>query len=163
MLTFKHEVFLTPARMEMTDTPTFSLESASEEKEEKDPEPYDSTVARYTNFRSEASPSSIIQRLREVITMLNGKLAASPGYKLRVEFSDASFFVQVFSDPKNSKQYVVDFRRKMGQAMLFRSRYQEIRSRLSDVILQPKTDSVKTDSAKADTVTTDAEAMTTST
>jgi len=163
MLTFKHEVFLTPARMEITDTPTFSLEDALEEKEEKDPEPYDSTVARYTNFRSEASPSSIIQRLREVITLLNGKLAASPGYKLRVEFTDASFFVQVFSDPKNSKQYVVDFRRKMGQAMFFRSRYQEIRSRLSDVILQPKTDSVKTDSAKADTVTTDSEAMTTST
>jgi len=130
--TFKHQVYDTPTR-DLTKQLDFQ-----EENKEGKPLVLDGSVARYTRFASSASPSSVVDRVSEVISTMGGKTARKDNFKLIAQFGAVTFISQVFTDPTNEKNVVADFRKKKGSAVEFRSLYQEIRAQLADIVLQPK-------------------------
>jgi len=130
--TFKHQVYDTPTR-DLTKQLDFQ-----EESKEGKPLVLDNSVARYTRFASSASPTSVVDRISEVITTMGGKTARKDNFKLKSQFGALTFVAQVFADPSNEKNVVADFRKKAGSAVEFRSLYQEIRAQLADIVLQPK-------------------------
>jgi len=98
----------------------------------------DETITRYTRFNSTAAPQKIVERVAEVIRSMRGKYSLKPGYKVKGQFHRNVFLVQVFADPKIPAQFVVDFRKKTGSAVDFRSLYQDVRAQLVDIVLQPQ-------------------------
>jgi len=111
----------------------------------------DTTVIRYTRFISASSPAKVADRISEVIHTMGGKTVARENFKIKAQFDGNSFIAQVFADPKEEKQVVVDFRKKVGSAVEFRNLYQEIRAQLADIVLQPKsTTTTETDTTDED-------------
>jgi len=98
----------------------------------------DPSITRYTRFNSTSAPSKIVERISEVVKKMGGRFSTKEGFKLKVESSGVAFVAQVFADSKIEGQYVVDFRKKKGSGLEFRSVYQDIRAHLADIILQPK-------------------------
>jgi len=130
--TFKHHVYDAPTR-DLTKQLDFQ-----EESKEGKPLVLDSSVARYTRFASSASPTTVVDRISEVIGTMGGKTARKDNFKLKSQFGALTFVAQVFADPVDEKNVVADFRKKTGSAVEFRGLYQEIRAQLSDIVLQPK-------------------------
>jgi hypothetical protein len=93
------------------------------------------------SFDSKVSPSQILERLVEVITSNDGKSSeGKDSYKVKAEFQSPAikFVAEVFAHPSSAGVYVVDFRKKEGEAVAFRELYQDLRAQLADVVLQPK-------------------------
>jgi serine/threonine protein kinase len=147
---FKHQIY---------DAPTYVAKSLDfEDSKEGKPLVLDASIVRYTRFASTAAPVKIVDRVSEVIQSMGGKTAIKDHFKVKAQFGDVSFVSQVFTDPSSEKNVVVDFRKKSGSAVEFRSLYQEIRAQLSDIVLQPKSDTSKKSTEKStDTVETEVE------
>jgi len=144
---FKHQIY---------DAPTFVAKSLDfEDSKEGKPLVLDASIVRYTRFASTATPSKIVDRVSEVIHAMSGKTAVKDHFKVKAQFGDVSFVAQVFTDPSSEKNVVVDFRKKSGSAVEFRSLYQEIRAQLADIVLQPT--SSKKSTTDTDTVETEVE------
>jgi serine/threonine protein kinase len=143
-LTFKNYVFKEPtpgAAVVGFAEGLFGAAGAVEEKAVRaEPKPLPEAV-RYTRFDSKVSPSQILERLVEVITSNDGKSSeGKDSYKVKAEFQSPAikFVAEVFAHPSSAGVYVVDFRKKEGEAVAFRELYQDLRAQLADVVLQPK-------------------------
>jgi len=132
---FKHQIY---------DAPTFVTKTLDfEDSKEGKPLILDSSIVRYTRFSSAAAPAKIVDRVSEIIQAMSGKTAVKDHFKVKAQYGDISFVAQVFTDPSSEKNVVVDFRKKSGSAVEFRSFYQEVRAQLSDIVLQPADTSKK--------------------
>jgi hypothetical protein len=142
-LTFKNYVFKepTPGAAVGFAEGLFGAAGAVEEKAVRaEPKPLPEAV-RYTRFESKVSPSQVLERLVEVITSNDGKSSESKdSYKVKAEFQSPAvkFVAEVFAHPSSAGVYVVDFRKKEGEAVAFRELYQDLRAQLADIVLQPK-------------------------
>jgi len=150
-LSFKHQIYEIP-----TSDVTTDLDFA--DTKEGKPLILDASVVRYTRFPSTATPTKIVDRISEVIRSMGGKTAAKDHFKVKSQFGSVGFVAQVFTDPSTEKSVVVDFRKKTGSGVEFRSLYQEIRAQLADIVLQPTTQTTKTlETETSETVETSAE------
>jgi len=108
------------------------------------PKAYDpnSHVACYTQFETFENPSRVLARLSlffqdikaqfdvdEATFMVKATIIAALG--------NVVLSVQIFSDPANEAKSIVQFRRRKGDSMQYRSIYFAIRGRLSDLVVNP--------------------------
>jgi len=141
-LTFKNYVFRDPTPGAVAAGLGFDGPLGFAEPEEKsvrsDPKPLPEAV-RYTRFDSNLAPDRILERVCDVIGSSGGKFVESKGaFKMKANFGRTTFVIEVFAHPEAKDAFVVDFRKKQGSGVEFREFYQDIRSQLVDVVLQPK-------------------------
>jgi len=129
-LSFKHEIYITP-KYDIAKQLDFRI------TREGVPLTLDSAIVRYTRFLSSIAPSTVVDRICEVLTVMGAKALRKDHFKIKAQFGTLQFIIQVFSNSKSAKLFIVDFRRKKGTAVEFRSVYQEIRAQLGDIVYQP--------------------------
>jgi len=127
---FKHEIYETP-------THDIAKQLNFRATREGVPLTLDSAIIRYTRFLSSVSPITIVDRIYEVLSVMGAKALRKDHFKIKAQFGTLVFIIQVFSNSKDTKRFIVDFRRKRGAAVEFRSVYQEIRAQLGDIVYQP--------------------------
>jgi serine/threonine protein kinase len=139
-MVFKNYIFKEPTPGVVAGLEGGLFGAVEEKAARSDPKPLPEAV-RYTRFESKISPDRIIERLADVVTGNEGKSSENKdSYKLKAEFNipRTKFVAEVFAHPTAEGVYVVDFRRKEGDAAAFRGLYQDLRAQLADVVLQPK-------------------------
>lgn len=129
-------VFAKPTRG--SDEEDVSFEEADGETHRQSPKPLDATIARYTRFDSGASPDTIMERLKEVLTSNAVKFSENKKeYRLQCKYQETNFAVEIFAHPSTKETYVVEFRRTQGASMDFLRHFGFLRAQMADLIQQP--------------------------
>lgn len=104
------------------------------ETRSKELQQLDTTVARYTRFRSTKAPDVIVQRVLDVVKASSGiAKEVDAAYRADVQMRGVELVVEVFKTEKDG-DYVVDFRRRKGDSSTARRIFADIRAQVPDLL-----------------------------
>jgi len=121
-----------------------SVDGFGDSKAAAVPAPFnaDEHVTCYTRFDSTAKPAYLMERISAVLATMNARTSTLGPFSLRAIITTATgqltVSAQVYSDQNADGGYVVLFRRRQGDSMQYRSIYQDIRTRLQDLVTVKK-------------------------
>jgi hypothetical protein len=128
-----------------SSTSPFTQLNESKEKEAVPPA-YDplTSITCYTRFESVAKGSDILARLGGVLDQMRGvdysvnKKKFTLRAKVILGSGNIVFVAKVYSDPADSSKAIVEFRRRKGDSMQYRSIYSAVLDQLSDLVSKPE-------------------------